>query len=518
MKTKLTLFLIFIISLSFSQNTTVLDYNNVSALLKTNGMFFNNQEDFVSGYTVPKDSNTRVIYSSSFWFGAEDTSGTIHLAAKRYGLNQDYFCGPISNNYNHTDYINMYNDRFWEISKTEILNHKANYWQVNYTVPTIIAEWPANGDNNLGVQSDLAPYVDFNSNGYYDPENGDYPNIRGDMAVYLIMNDDAGIHAETGGESLKMEFHYMFYQYSDATFLNNTTFINLKVINRSQIEYTNFKVAYFIDHDIGGASDDFTACNPSKNLMIGYNGDNYDDGSGGATYGLNPPAVGIKFLNHNLDIFGSFNSLYPTTDPVVASGYWSYVNANWGNSGFPFTEGGLGYNGTIPTNYIYSGSLMDTTQWSEITSNNPPGDRRMFGVSEPIYIIPNQTICYDYAVLYNRSGTNSIENAIGLNQLADEVQSYYDDQVNFSCQSSVLGVNKLTESKIKIFPNPSNGKITITAINNFSVAIYNINGEIVYRNNVLQNTLDLECNEPAGIYFVKIQQGDAIHIKKIIIN
>jgi hypothetical protein len=46
MKTLLTLILSLVSALTFAQNSTILDFNNVGAILNTNGVFFNNQDDF----------------------------------------------------------------------------------------------------------------------------------------------------------------------------------------------------------------------------------------------------------------------------------------------------------------------------------------------------------------------------------------------------------------------------------------------------------------------------------------
>ena len=529
MKTLLTLILSLVSAVTFAQNSTILDFNNVGAILNTNGVFFNDQVTGDSGYTVPKDSGTAVIYVSAFWFGGTDANNDLHLAATKFGLNDDVFCGPISTDYTHADYIDLYEDKFWKITKAEINDHYYHYQQPSYVMPAVIAEWPANGQNSLGVATDMAPYVDVNSNGIYDPENGDYPNIRGDMAVYLIMNDDAGVHAESGGEKLGMEFHYMFYQFSSADYINNTTFINLKVINRSPNTYSDFKVAYFSDHDIGGASDDYSGCSPSENLMFGYNGDQNDNGFGGYTYGMNPPAVGIKFLNHDLNVFASYyaGAISPQTDPQIANQYYGFMNAMWGNSGLPFTYGGTGINGSINANYMFPGDSdplfsgtggQSVPAWSEVSENNPPGDRRMVGVTEGATIVPNQSICYDYAVLYNRSGTTNIENAVGLNGLSVQVQAFYDGEVNWGCESVVLNTVDNSKTDFEMYPNPSNGTITLQSGNDFEVTIYSVNGEVIYVNSNINSTLSLNLDIPTGIYFVKVIENEVTFTKKLVIR
>ena len=519
MRTIISIILVAMCAVTFAQNSITLDFNNVGAILNTNGVFFNDQVDGASGYIVPKDSNASVLYSSAFWFGGTDANNDFHLAATQFGAYDDVFCGPISTDYTDTDYIDLYNDKFWKITKAEINNHYNSFQQTNYVVPTVIAEWPANGQSLLGVANDMAPYVDMNNNGFYDPENGDYPNIRGDMAVYLIMNDDAGLHLQSGGTPLQMEFHYMFYQFSSSDYINNTTFINLKVINRSPNTYSDFKVACFSDHDIGGPSDDYSGCSPSENLMFGYNGDNNDTGTDGTTYGVSPPAVGIKFLNHDLNVFASFSvsNMIPQVGPATPVQHYGFMNALWGDSGLPFTYGGSGINGTVPTNHIFPGSLVDGTEWSEVSENNPTDDRRLLGVTEGATIVPNQSICYDYAVLYNRSGTNNIENAVGLNDLSTQVQAFYDGEV-WGCESVVLNTVDNSKTSFDMYPNPSNGMITLQSDNEFDVTIYSINGEVVYSKSKVNFSLKLNLDVSTGIYFVTVTENGDTFTKKLIIK
>ena len=54
-------------------------------------------------------------------------------------------------------------------------------------IPESIRDWPANG--NSAQDQFLAPFFDQNGNGYYEPEQGDYPdyNITGD-------NDEAELY------------------------------------------------------------------------------------------------------------------------------------------------------------------------------------------------------------------------------------------------------------------------------------------------------------------------------------
>lgn len=507
-------------TIGYNQSFQWLEHNNAKALLNSNGIFFNDILNGAPAYQVPTTSNASMIYASAFWFGGVDESGSLHLSASKYGAGQDLFSGPISNDYNDPNYLTSYNDLFWTVTKSDIDNHIQNYQSNSYTIPSSILGWPGNGNTANGEAQNLAPYIDQNTNGIYDPENGDYPNIRGDQAVYMIANDAAGVHSESGGDPLGMEFHFMFYQYLSNDYINNTTFINVRVFNRSQTTYENFRVAQYTDSDIGNYNDDYVGCAPDKNMMFAYNADNYDESSSSASYEENPPALGIKLLNHNIDAAGYYsNSGGPNqSDPSTANQYWGYMNAEWSDSGIPFTEGGTGYGGTNDTKFLFSDNPNNNSGWSEVTEANLPSDRRMYMCSEGVTFQPNQSKCYDYAILYNRNG-NNLENVNGLYDLADSVQNYYDSQTTYSCETVTLGIrNESTEKIISTYPNPSNGNFTINLNGIFDISILSITGEFIIEFKNINSDSKINTELSKGIYILQITQNNLVYNKKIVIN
>jgi hypothetical protein len=69
-----------------------------------------------------------------------------------------------------------------------------------------------------------------------------------------------------------------------------------------------------------------------------------------------------------------------------------------------------------------------------------------------------------------------------------------------------------------MFPNPTEGKITITTLVNASVQIINIVGEIVWTSTILK-TAELDfSNFSKGSYFVKVNTDGKIETKKLIIQ
>ncbi|MGB1104647.1 MAG: hypothetical protein ACPG21_13620 [Crocinitomicaceae bacterium] len=112
------------------------------------------------------------------------------------------------------------------------------------------------------------------------------------------MNDKADVH-ETGSDPIGIELHYLLYQYNTADYLNDVTFINLKVINRGTETLSDFRVGCFSDLDLGNPTDDYIGVNVDRNMMYIYNADNLDEAGMVPGYGTNPPALGVSMLNHD---------------------------------------------------------------------------------------------------------------------------------------------------------------------------------------------------------------------------
>ncbi len=505
---------------SFSQTVGILDHNNVKTYADTRGIFFTNTTTNQAGYNVPKASESNTLYGSAFWFGGTDLNSQLHLAAVRYSDDgSDFFTGPIANDYTLASYINMYNT-IWTVGETEITQHQSNYNTPGYIIPNSILDWPGNGNTANGEAADLAPYIDANHNNIYDPVNGDYPDIRGNKASFFIINDAAGPHLNSGGANLGIEIHFMIYQYTSNDYLDNSTFINVKVFNRSNNAYSDFTTACFADFDIGRSGDDFIGSAPNKDMIYGYNGDNNDNGpGGGVAYGIDPPASGIKMLNHTMDVAGYYNNAGGITgDPTVAGQYWGYMNGFWGSSGNHFTSGGTGFGGNNNTNYIYPDNPNNPNGWSEITEQNPPGDRRVFMSSNYGTFSPGEIICYDYVVLYSRIG-DYLQNVDLLYDLADSVQTFFDDQNYTNCYPGFVSNGKQEiDHSIKIYPNPATSLINIELEGTFDVEIFSLSGQKVLTRQNLNASQPLNFDLSDGIYLIKVNQGDQIHTKKLIIK
>jgi PKD repeat protein len=432
----------------------ILDNNNISARVNAESDLFwdpGTGSGGASSYEVPKGGGIHAIYAGNVWMGGLAPDNQLHLAAEAYGSSNgstDYFAGPLADTYN-ASYDSKYN-RVWKITQAEIDNHIANYNQGSYVMPEVITNWPAQGNVANGEVADLALFVDFNNNNIYDPSSGDYPIIRGDVAVYTIFNDARAVHGSTGAASLGVEVHCMVYSFSGTTNINNTVFINYNVFNRSTTDYHDFYLGNWFDFDLGDATDDFVGSDPSRNLFYCYNGDNADGDGIGSGYGANPPAIGCVFLSTALNAFAYYNNGLDTIlgDPIIGADFYNYLRGQWKNDD-QFVEGGGGHanNGgeTTPTKFMFNGDVVNSTGWTETTAANSPGDRRGLGSVGPFNLPRTASLCIDLALVYASSGASNIASVGSLQLAVDEVQVFY-DAANFVCNEVEVDLYSFSSS------------------------------------------------------------------------
>ena len=365
---KVLLLLAFTVHLQANSQTafSYLDGNNTSAIVSSGGTYFNNSSTSSPGYEYPKGSGNHLIYANSFWYGGKDVNGDIKLSGQMYEWGKDLFPGPLSDDGAgeiSPSTATLY-DQIYSVSRAEIEYHMQHFYDIGYVTPSSIADWPAHGDIGLNQDFFLAPFVDVNNDQVYTPQYGDYPLIRGDVASYVIMNDKLSMHQASGADPIGIECHLMFYQFITSDDLNNTTFVNVKVINRGTQTIYDFAVGGLLDTDIGNSSDDFMGSDSSRNMLYAYNATNTD-----ATYGANPPAIGLVSLNHDLNVAGSYSGVSgPTSIPNTANEYILNMSGYY-KDGSEMTEGGSGYGGTVANSFQYHGDPNIGGEWSEINES-----------------------------------------------------------------------------------------------------------------------------------------------------
>ena len=301
---------------------TYIEFNNIKAMLYTGGDMFWDFGKQTASFEIPKGSGKHSMFLASLWLGGTDLNGHLRIAAQRFRQSGvDFWTGPLNTQTAEiSPDVCAEWDKHFIITRQEV-NDFVNWFDnpsvfPNYSIPNSILEWPAHGDPSKGQAHFLAPFFDYNGDGYYNPLDGDYPYydlatdgdpydchgrdreplLFGDQTFWYIINDKGNIHKETEGDAIGLEIHAQTFAFATNDEINNMLFSNYRIINRSSYTLTETYFGTNFDPDIGDAKDDYIGCDVKRGLGYGYNADAVDGTGNPGHYGENPPAIGVDFF------------------------------------------------------------------------------------------------------------------------------------------------------------------------------------------------------------------------------
>jgi hypothetical protein len=553
--------------------TNTLDVNQVKAsALDRNDMFW----DMVNSdpkYEVPVGSGSHATFGGSLWIAGK-VNNQFRTACQTYRQSGvDFWPGPLdtvtgnnmlSNPGQITD-VGL----VLSVYRTDINDFIANFNNGNvqsgaYTPSRGILYWQTSDTGNFS--RNMAPFVDVNTNGTYDPlTGGDYPLIKGDEMIWSIYNDASNNHTETGANgALGLEIRQSSYAYSCSSVpdslkaINYTTFYEYELINRSDTLIDSMYVSYWNDVDLGNYNDDYVGCNVTENYAYVYNGDGYDDNSNGvigykdvlpffSTVILKSPLAMLndgKDNDHNGIVdepgeqtgMSSFLSYDNSGSPVngnpttAANGiqYYRYIKGLW-KDGTTMKYGTNGLTGTLSTTYLYPGDTDPVgyglggspanpnpqPAWSEITAGNTPGERRVMLGSGPFRLAPHDTVKVIYALVFTQDssvvpGDNWGAYARNLQDVKN-IRYWYNTNLQ-GCQDMVgieLKKNTMNELAVRMYPNPANASITLEleeAEASAQITMTDLLGKTILQKQMHSGAESLNLSAySTGIYFVTVK-------------
>lgn len=499
---------------------TELDINNTRALILAGGDMW---WDLTSAkYEIPKGSGIHALFVGDLWIGGQDVSGQLKVAGQRYRRwGNDYWPGPLSTESSEIESATCTQyDKHFVTYRDQIARFNAWYEAglldqengtstqqedfPNYSIPDTILNWPAHGRNYAPYDEDfnLAPFYDRNGDGVYNPLDGDYPgydlkgeidcserlsSIYGDMNLWWVFNDKGNVHTETGSNAIGMEIRGQAFGFATNDEVNNMTFYNYELINRSTFTLTETYFGFNVDADLGCYLDDYVGCDVERGLGYTYNGKAIDsDCSGAKGYGEQPPAIGVDYfqgpfqdndgidnpltLNYN-DAILQKGIPYPgigvgygdgipdnerlgmrafmwynnggciTCDPETGVQYYDYLRGFW-KDGSRMYYGGNGHksNGgdpNVPANYMFPGDTdpvgwgtggIPQQEWTEEIAGNSPADRRFIHSSGPFTLAPGAVNFITVGVVWARAVSGGPFSSVEeLKRADDKTQAMFDN-------------------------------------------------------------------------------------------
>ncbi|NLJ07981.1 MAG: hypothetical protein GX437_09960 [Sphingobacteriales bacterium] len=428
-----------------------LDINNVRARIMNGGDMW---WDLVGNakYEVPKSDEEGVakktaLFAGALWIGGYDDGNNLRAAAMTYrqGESWDFFPGPLDVNSASIDVSECIKwDKIFQVTREEIDEFIESNGDI---MSDNIRDWPAHGDESKGQAKYLAPFVDTDGDGLYNPYEGDYPDVFGDQTLWFVYNDKGNTHTETNALAIGLEIQTQAFAYATNDEINNMTFYQQKIINRSKNKISKVYFGQWVDADLGYAYDDYVGCDTTRSLGICYNGDAFDEGVNG--YGSNPPSVGVDFfqgpladLNDGVDNDKDGETDEPGEEIIMSK--FVYYNNDWSLKGNPsegihfyyylsgkfkngqeMRYGGDGFQNVWDANKKANYMFPDDPRkpkpaWSEVTSGNTPSDRRFLQSAGPFTLKPGAVNYITIGVVWARATSGGNTGSYDLLLIADD--------------------------------------------------------------------------------------------------
>jgi hypothetical protein len=545
-------------------NFKTLDINNVKAgIANRSDMHWDIGGTQNAMYEVPKGSRKNSNFCSALWIGCLDNGGQLHGGAQTYRQSgSSFWPGPLDTiNATIDTATSLAYDKIWKVSYTDINNFITAFNSGSVVATPDMLTWPAHGSGNNS--RNLAPFVDYNGDGLYNPNDGDYPKIKGDQTLYFIYNDKLAARTNTFSP-MGIEVQGMAYAYGCPAVvnghneLNYTTFYDYKIINRSSTNYHDVFVSMWSDVDLGYYGDDYIGTNVTDNYGYAYNGDANDETVASPIgYGSYIPAQGFNIVkgpianlndgidnNNNgiIDEIGEdcklnkltyYNNSFAgtplqTTDPANGQEYYNYMTGFW-KDGSPFTCGGNSYGGTTPTSWVYTADtytngVCGSTPWTEVSA---PGDRRLILSAGPFTLNAGQMQEVEYAFVTSFDSSAAPGGAMSLGKLKTDIQkinTFYNLVNKPNCLQAInVGLTEVVkQNDFALFPNPAKSIITISSTINGTIKInyeiVDVLGKVVMQNeNTGSDKFSININDlNSGIYFLRLQVNNSVVVKKFV--
>ena len=520
-----------------NDNTNFISVNEVKMWLSNNGMGSHNPTTDGSGFYWPggdEGSLTAVFADGLVWGGIVNSQILVNGSTYRYGLQ----AGKILENGTPDD---PWNSKYrvykildgWENLPPGLVRDQ---YEQDYI------EWP---------MEDGAPYLDVDGNGVFTP-GVDEPQYVGDETLWYIANDlDASRTTFTYGSlPIGLEFQTTTYAFDQANFLADAVFKKYRIINKSSNTIDSMYIVYWMDDDLGDAGDDYSGCDTVLDLGYTYNADNNDVGF----YGANPPAVGHLLLQgpvvnatlqdsayfnnewhkgyRNLPMttfafyINDFTSPYQDPDLGVYDGtlqFYNYMSGKLWN-GDPYIDPNTG----LETMFPLAGDPVNGTGWYEgggWPGGPVPGDRRSLVSSGPFTMQPADTQEVVVAI-YIAIGSDNLNSVTEMKNKAQSLKDFYftgtvtalDDNM-----AEIVRDFKLSQN----YPNPFNPSTVISWQSPVGsrqiLKIYDLLGREVKtlvneEKKAGYHSIDFNGSDlPSGIYFYRLQTGDFVQTRKMIL-
>jgi len=427
-------------------------------------------------HVANKDSS--VLNNLALWLYATKGTDTALSIQKAIGYN-DFTPGPDATMTIPNNFLKVQ-----KMSGAEIKDHAAAYRQNNYTPTENILNWPGsiNGNN-------YAAFVDFNNNAVYEPQNGDYPLIRGDQSFVRVENDKQTTNRNSTMQPVGIEAVQNFFIFPNAgdPIMDNVLGFRWVLKNVSGKDWDTVLAGVNFHGSV--SANNYISTDVDNNAMMIYAKDNTARQFASVVL-LNQKLSSSHYYTNSV---GNQNGI-----PSKNADFVNYINGRWIN-GKNLTRGNTGVDGINRTNFVFPNTTLSDTAWNEDAEGNLSGNRSGLLVSK--------------FTNWQNGTYQVIEGAFMYCQKVDSFSYIYEKHrnlVNAYKSNRYTDISTEIENKIEIFPNPvvnlGNIQVTSSVYEIEEIKIIDMSGKVINSLQFNQRNVSLDmaaCKK--GLYFLSLR-------------
>lgn len=518
-----------------SLQTAVLHTNNLSVHFRNDGVLWQNEDGDSGLWYYREDGQDSVALAKSLRIVTSwrDPGGNLFMAP---AVGENSFLPGMKGD-------NGAFNKIWKVTREQVSKHHADWIkdeEINDPISAIYG-WPGRGNPYFeqingtplpdGQNLPLAPFVDLDYDGIYDPGKGDYPFFKFGQCGTIL--------DRVPGDLIWFPFYYVdmpdqditYFQHSCTAFsfdckengiLGNVVLIKLEYTNRG-LEQAD-SLAYSLVWDKALA-------NPYSGIL----GNDYSDGpifayadqaeskivSG---WGVMEPFYG--YAGQNIKIK---SHLVLDKSPSAESGQhlpttfseWRNVHRGLWKDGTPLTAQGLGYLTSGEVTTLAFSDLPINSTWSDLENDRSGKDLvqiTTFDYSQSVYAGQFNAVTLGFMVVDNPVGelnenvTNMADNLAALESRLWCFDYPLDDSIAEECDLDFLpqGSSDINadELSVTIVPNPAYSYVKICvspAVLSEQIRVYDVTGSIVHQSIIREDFAWINVeNWPQGFYFFRV--------------
>ncbi|MCB9266234.1 MAG: hypothetical protein H6558_14485 [Lewinellaceae bacterium] len=181
----------------------IINTNNIRASVYSNGRLF---WTGTGGHFEMKREGISPLLLGGLWIGAVDGAGNVKISRQLYDdgeVESQFQPGLIKTFYYPKPEIDTNFNWIWQVSREEILAHQADFaadGRIDSIIPAVYS-WPGRANphsleyNGFEISEDyeiLAPFEDWNGDGIYNPDKGDYPKLAVIGQEFTLPDESTG--------------------------------------------------------------------------------------------------------------------------------------------------------------------------------------------------------------------------------------------------------------------------------------------------------------------------------------